>query len=137
MNFADARSEAVQGAHIRRKGMQPGSYVSYSFNGLRINLESHTIHASSGWTPRDDDLAADDWEICGPVEPPKPLPTWGEVFSDCQRVEGGWRTPEAPVSGFQPGAGKPKPPDQPADADSRWTKAILPEPKRDKWGRPA
>lgn len=69
MNFAEARSEAVQGAWIRHDGMAEGSYISYNFAGLRINFP----HSSSGWTPTDADLAAD-WTICGPMEAPKPRP---------------------------------------------------------------
>jgi len=62
VNFAEARSEAVQGAWVRHDGMAEGSYVSYAFAGLRINFQL----SSSGWTPCNDDLAAN-WTICGPM----------------------------------------------------------------------
>jgi hypothetical protein len=68
MTFDEAYSEAIQGAWVRAVDMQPGSYISYNFNGLRINFEGGS---SSGWTPRDRDRKAE-WEICGPPEVPKP-----------------------------------------------------------------
>jgi len=67
MKFEEARSEAVQGAWVRCNDMQPGSYVSYDFSGLRINFPGGS---SSGWTPRDRDFEAE-WEICGPPEAPR------------------------------------------------------------------
>jgi hypothetical protein len=82
VNFAEARSEAVQGAWIRHDGMAEGSYISYAFSGLRINFP----HSSSGWTPSDDDLAAD-WTICGPtIEPTFEGKSFVEVVDDVAKA---------------------------------------------------
>lgn len=147
MTFDEAYSEAILGAWVRAVDMQPGSYISYNFSGLRINFEGGS---SSGWTPRDRDREVE-WEICGPPEAPKcncagvvewntvcpihdkPEPQisgfvpgsgkrpgereWGDVMGDMEKVEGGWRA-------------KPE--------TSKWGTAPTrnPEPQRDKWGRP-
>lgn len=76
MRFEQARSEAIDGAHVRATDWQPGKFVSYAFAGLRVNFVGGS---SSGWTPQEADLAAD-WEICGPIDntPTPPLrDKWG------------------------------------------------------------
>lgn len=131
MKYDDAYAEAVTGAWITADHLQPGSYLSYAFAGLRINFGGGS---SSGYSPRPEDREAD-WRICGPEtskpdvlagfstpvikNPPKwgtadgkpwPKPdrgeerSWGEVFADKQATEGGWRD--------------------------------TPKPTRDKWGKP-
>jgi hypothetical protein len=117
MTYDEAYSEAIDGAWVRATDMNPGVYISYNFDGLRIN---HPGGSSSGWHARDIDRAAE-WEICGPPEAPCPEPKpdkWGRPV------------PCAPFTGPE------------ADAYHKTLPPIVegwgsktPEPAKDKWGR--
>jgi hypothetical protein len=127
MTYDEAYSEAVQGAWVRPIDLQPGAWISYGFDGLRINFPGGS---SSGWTAREHDRACE-WETCGPPEAPRPAPapskwgpgnptpkTWGDVFADMERVEGGWRD-----KGSKP------------DALAGFSTPVVKNPATDKWGR--
>lgn len=55
----DALSLAVLGYKVRAVDMGEGTFVDYNFNGWRIN---HASGASSGWSARTIDYAAD-WHV--------------------------------------------------------------------------
>lgn len=74
MTLDEAQSEAVQGAWLTADHFGPGTYLSYNFDGWRINFKGGS---SSGFSPRDEDRAAD-WRVCGPEPEPQPAASkWG------------------------------------------------------------
>lgn len=113
MRYEDIWPHVVDGYRVTCDRFGPGTFVDYQFAGLRIN---HAGGSSSGFTPRDEDIAAE-WSLVPdepkptPAAPPKPV-------DDVLVLDGGkWGKP-APAP---PNVGK-------------WGKPV---PKKDAWGKPA
>lgn len=107
MTIDEALNEAILGSRVRAKGMQPGSYIDYHFNGWRINFPSGS---SSDFVTQKETYADDEWEVIG--EEPKPtLDSWGRPVI----VGADWGAKPAIVFESNPG-------------DPAWV--------RNKWGQP-
>lgn len=94
MNYREAFSEAVQGERVTCDRLGEGVYIDYQFNGLRIN---HPHGGSSGFTPRDADIAAE-WRVVLLEPPTRPAP------APAGNAWGSWGkpTPAAPHVGTVP-----------------------------------
>lgn len=71
MTYDEAFREAVCGAWVRPVDLQAGAWISYDFDGLRINFPGGS---SSRWHASDSDMQAV-WQLIGPEEPKRDK--WG------------------------------------------------------------
>ncbi len=66
MTYDEAFRECIYGAWVRPVDLQEGAWISYNFDGLRINFPSGS---SSGWHASEADMQAV-WQLIGPPDAP-------------------------------------------------------------------